>query len=90
MPEVRVFCSTGVTVHNLTEEQRFFRKMYWICYSIEVVAWIAINFSLRSPTTVLDWCIYLAIFFCVGRLVAETVAVVGYRFWRKAFGHKYE
>jgi hypothetical protein len=27
--------------------------------------------------------------FCVSRAISETVVVIGFRFWRKAFGHRY-
>jgi len=73
-----------------SEEQRFFRRMYWVSYSIQIVTGVALAFGLRSPTTAVDWIIFFGIFFCLGRVVAETVTVVGFWFWRRAFGRKYE
>jgi len=71
------------------EEQQFFRRMYWVSYSIQIVTGVALAFGLRSPTTVGDWILFFGIFFCLGRVVAETTTVVGFWFWRRAFGDKY-
>lgn len=71
------------------EERQFFVRLYRISYGLQIGATIALVNWLRSPVTGLEWLVFFAIMFCLGRLVATIVTVVGFRFWQKAFGHKY-
>lgn len=72
------------------EEQRFFQRMYWVRLSFHVAAVGVLVYWLRTPVTLLDWTIFLVILFCLDRVVTASVVTVGYWFWRKAFGHKYD
>lgn len=89
MPEVWRVCAAGVSLVLSPEERSFYQRLHWIQYTLQFAVGVLMVHLLPSPKATLDWWIFFGILLCANRVVFHVVVSVGFRFWRRAFGHKY-